>query len=578
MTPAGGGVVFAVVHHSNLDADPTLSGLGLVWTKVASLNFFFNFVHISLYKGIGTPTPGTVTITYAATPSSCGWQFIEAVGATDVVQSATQTGSVTYPTVAHKFPPATVALAAFAEPTNGVIAAVTGYGSSAFTKGAGYTQFATTGAAGAFGVCSAEWYGSADVAPGWAAQSGLYDGYADGWGGLAAEIAYPTATAPTATTEAATSVTDTTATLNGTVNANLAEATVSYEISLNSDMSGATTVAATPGAAGAEAGVVASTGAATGLTPGTLYYHRVKAVNSVGTSYGATESFTTALVAPLVTAIASNLAGTRVEITFDKAMADPTGKHAQFTYSLDGVAGTFSAAALDPDSTSVIVLTVVGQIVGADHDPPLALTVSYTAGTVLAADGGVLATFSGTAATNGSVGGPLMGGTADGDTYIRGTADGDTSVSGIVNGATVIGGTVDSGGAEMIYVTAVDSAGEDIVVVSGSPALADNKITKNGATYNLTGKTVTAKIRAKDAPNTAIDASLETIAVTNGGGTYTEAQGGVTFQITSAMLVLLQPPSGKALDVLKRYFIQYNVTTDDFQPAEVIEFAVRRGL
>ena len=40
--------------------------------------------------------------------------------------------------------------------------------------------------------------------------------------------------------------------------------------------------------------------------------------------------------APTVVSAATNAAGTIISITFNKAMADPTGKHTQFTYQIGG--------------------------------------------------------------------------------------------------------------------------------------------------------------------------------------------------------------------------------------------------
>jgi len=99
---------------------------------------------------------------------------------------------------------------------------------------------------------------------------------------------------------------------------------------------------------------------------------------------------------PTVTAASVNAAGTVLTLTFNKAMANPAGKHAQFAAN-DGSARTFSAAALNADTTK-IDLTISGSAIyiGAT------VTASYTVGTVVAGDGGVLATFSGQAVTNNS--------------------------------------------------------------------------------------------------------------------------------------------------------------------------------
>jgi hypothetical protein len=90
---------------------------------------------------------------------------------------------------------------------------------------------------------------------------------------------------------------------------------------------------------------------------------------------------------PTVVSAATNSAGTVISMTFNKPMASPAGKHGSFTYSINGNPWTVSAAALGATS-SVIDLTVAGPtIVFSDT-----VVVSYTAGTVAAADGAFLAT------------------------------------------------------------------------------------------------------------------------------------------------------------------------------------------
>jgi PGF-pre-PGF domain-containing protein len=88
--------------------------------------------------------------------------------------------------------------------------------------------------------------------------------------------------------------------------------------------------------------------------------------------------------------------GTKIIITFSKAMANPAGKHGQFTYKVNGgVAQSFSAAALNATTTN-IDLTTAGTAISVGDT----VTVSYTVGTVVAADSGVLATFTNQAVTN----------------------------------------------------------------------------------------------------------------------------------------------------------------------------------
>ena len=99
---------------------------------------------------------------------------------------------------------------------------------------------------------------------------------------------------------------------------------------------------------------------------------------------------------PTFVSAATNTTGTVITITFNKAMANPTGKQAQFTYKINGgVAQLFSAAALNAVTTNIDLTTSGTAIKNGD-----VVTVSYTAGTVLAADNGVLATFTNQPVTN----------------------------------------------------------------------------------------------------------------------------------------------------------------------------------
>lgn len=97
--------------------------------------------------------------------------------------------------------------------------------------------------------------------------------------------------------------------------------------------------------------------------------------------------------APTFVSAETNEAGTVVTVEFDKEMADPSGKHAQFAVD-DGAANAVTAAALNEDTTK-IDLTLTNVIENGDT-----VTVSYTAGDVEAADGGVLGDFEAESVTN----------------------------------------------------------------------------------------------------------------------------------------------------------------------------------
>jgi len=99
-----------------------------------------------------------------------------------------------------------------------------------------------------------------------------------------------TLTPPTAAAAAATSVTNTTATLNGAVNANGSNTIVTFEYG-TTILYGSTATAAQSPVTGVSATTVDAT--LIGLTPGTLYHFRVKVVSAKGTAYSDDLSFTT---------------------------------------------------------------------------------------------------------------------------------------------------------------------------------------------------------------------------------------------------------------------------------------------
>lgn len=99
-----------------------------------------------------------------------------------------------------------------------------------------------------------------------------------------------TPTAPAATTNAASGISTSGATLNGSVTANNATTTVTFEYGTTTSYG--SIVSATPSSiTGATATSVSA--ALTALANNTMYYFRVKAVNSVGTTYGTQKTFTT---------------------------------------------------------------------------------------------------------------------------------------------------------------------------------------------------------------------------------------------------------------------------------------------
>ncbi len=95
---------------------------------------------------------------------------------------------------------------------------------------------------------------------------------------------------PILSTQAATSVATTSATLNGSVNTNGSDTTVTFEYGLDTNYGTTVTAAQSPLTDPIDASVSAPI---TSLTPGTTYHFRVVAQNTVGTTYGADVTFTT---------------------------------------------------------------------------------------------------------------------------------------------------------------------------------------------------------------------------------------------------------------------------------------------
>ncbi len=112
---------------------------------------------------------------------------------------------------------------------------------------------------------------------------------------LGVVTALPTVSAPVATTNAATSITSSGATLNGTINANGASTTVTFEYGTTTTY-GTTVSADESPITGSSATSVSK--AITGLAAGTTYHYRVVGVNSGGTTNGTDLTFTTVATVP----------------------------------------------------------------------------------------------------------------------------------------------------------------------------------------------------------------------------------------------------------------------------------------
>ena len=146
---------------------------------------------------------------------------------------------------------------------------------------------------------------------------------------------------PTVVTNAATSITTTGATLNGTVNANGASTTVTFEYGLTTAYG--STIAGVPGTVTGNT-VTAVTGALTGLLSNTLYHFRIKGVSSGGTTNGADLTFTTLAVPPtVVTNPASNITTTGAQLN-GTVTANNASTTVTFEWGLTTAYGNIAAA------------------------------------------------------------------------------------------------------------------------------------------------------------------------------------------------------------------------------------------
>jgi hypothetical protein len=95
---------------------------------------------------------------------------------------------------------------------------------------------------------------------------------------------------PTPTIASATNINIMSATLNGSVNANYLSTVVTFEYGLTTSYGSTITATQSPLTGNTSTNISADI---TGLTAGTIYHYRIKAVNSLGTTYSNDITFTT---------------------------------------------------------------------------------------------------------------------------------------------------------------------------------------------------------------------------------------------------------------------------------------------
>ena len=151
--------------------------------------------------------------------------------------------------------------------------------------------------------------------------------------------------APTVTTNAATAVGSSTATLNGTVNANGDATTVTFEYGLTTGY-GSTALAAPSPVSGSTNTAVSATPAA--FLPNTLYHYRVVGANTFGTTTGADMTFTTLPMAPIATTTGASAVGTTTATLNGLVNANNDSTTVTFEYGPTTSYGTTVTAGQSP--------------------------------------------------------------------------------------------------------------------------------------------------------------------------------------------------------------------------------------
>ena len=165
---------------------------------------------------------------------------------------------------------------------------------------------------------------------------------------------------PIVVTSAATAVTSTTATINGTVNANNASTTVTFEYGLTAAYG-----TVLPGVPGTVTGSTVTPVSAnlSSLIPGTTYHYRVSGINSFGTANGGDMTFTTAPVLPVVTTTTATSVTSTTASLNGTVNAGGASTTVTFEYGLTVAYGTTVAGTPSP-VTGNTVTDVSANITG----------------------------------------------------------------------------------------------------------------------------------------------------------------------------------------------------------------------
>ncbi|MCP4369267.1 MAG: hypothetical protein GY797_14300, partial [Deltaproteobacteria bacterium] len=175
-----------------------------------------------------------------------------------------------------------------------------------------------------------------------------------------ADMTFTTPIGPDVTTDAATSVTANNATLHGTVNANNASTTVTFEYGLTASYG--KTVGADQSPVTGNTNTAVSTVLAS-LVPNTTYHYRTVVVNANGTSQGVDMTFTTPALAPTVVTAPASLVGITTATLNGTVNANSLSTTVTFEYGTTTAYGTTETADQSPvtgSSTTAVNKALTG--------------------------------------------------------------------------------------------------------------------------------------------------------------------------------------------------------------------------
>jgi len=165
---------------------------------------------------------------------------------------------------------------------------------------------------------------------------------------------YSIPSAPTVSTLSASTISSSSSTLNGTVNANNLSTSVQFDYGTTTSYGTSVTASQSPVTGSSNVSVSANL---TGLTPATLYHFRCRATNLEGTTYGADSIFTTLNVQlpPVVTTLSAATIGSTSSTLNGTVNANGASTAVQFDYGTTTSYGTTITASQSPVTGSTAV-------------------------------------------------------------------------------------------------------------------------------------------------------------------------------------------------------------------------------